>query len=151
LIACSILISAVHAIRPLFPKREAWVAAGFGLIHGLAFASVLANLQLDIIRMGVSILGFNLGIELMQLAVIAVIVPWLFMLSRTSFYTGIRITGAVLSAIAALAWITERASERGNPVSGLLQRGAPYAAWLIVILAVLTGGVFWLESRKLKI
>lgn len=148
LIACSILISAVHAIRPLFPKRETWVAAGFGLIHGLAFASVLADLQLDNIRLAISILGFNLGIELMQLAIIAVTVPWLFILSRTSFYTGIRITGAVLSAIAALAWITERASERVNPVSGLLQRGAPYAPWLIVILAVLTGVLYWLERNK---
>lgn len=148
LIACSILISAVHAIRPLFPKREAWVAAGFGLIHGLAFARVLADLQLDSIRMGISILGFNLGIELMQLAIIAVIVPWLFILSRTSFYTGIRIAGAVLSAIAALAWITERASERVNLVSDLLQRGAPYAPWLIVILAVLAGVLFWVERNK---
>ena len=67
LIAVSILVSAGHAVRPLFPGREAWVAAGFGLVHGLAFASTLANLHLEAGPMALSILGFNLGIELMQL------------------------------------------------------------------------------------
>src|SRR6201999_1656522 len=41
LIAISILVSAIHAMRPLFPGREALIAASFGLVHGLAFASAL--------------------------------------------------------------------------------------------------------------
>jgi HupE / UreJ protein len=45
LIAVSILVSAIHAIRPLFPGREAIIAASFGLIHGLAFASALNELE----------------------------------------------------------------------------------------------------------
>ena len=44
LIAVSILVSAVHALRPLFPGREAVIAAFFGLIHGLAFATTLGQL-----------------------------------------------------------------------------------------------------------
>ncbi|WP_232064983.1 HupE/UreJ family protein [Rhodocytophaga rosea] len=47
LIALSILLSAAHALRPLFPGREPWVAASFGLIHGLAFADTLTNLHLE--------------------------------------------------------------------------------------------------------
>ena len=43
LIAVSILVSAIHALRPLFPGREAGLAAFFGLIHGLAFAATLAE------------------------------------------------------------------------------------------------------------
>ncbi|HEV2380751.1 MAG TPA: HupE/UreJ family protein [Terriglobia bacterium] len=35
LIAVSILVSAIHALRPLFPGKEAGIAAFFGLIHGL--------------------------------------------------------------------------------------------------------------------
>jgi hypothetical protein len=35
LITVSILVSAVHAFRPIFPGREAWIAAFFGLVHGL--------------------------------------------------------------------------------------------------------------------
>ena len=90
LIAVSILVSAVHAIRPLFPGKEGWVAAGFGLVHGLAFATVLSNLELSGSKLALSILGFNLGIEMMQLFVIALLVPWLLLLSKTTLYKWIR-------------------------------------------------------------
>ncbi len=108
LIAMSILVSAIHALRPLFAGREAWVAAGFGLVHGLAFASTLANLHLDTGPMALSILGFNLGIELMQIGVIALVIPWLILLSQTPLYPFVRITGGVLAGVAALVWVTER-------------------------------------------
>jgi hypothetical protein len=39
LIAVSILVSAIHVMRPVRPGKESAVAAFFGLIHGLAFAS----------------------------------------------------------------------------------------------------------------
>jgi hydrogenase/urease accessory protein HupE len=44
LIAVSILAAAVHAIRPIFPGREARIVAGFGLVHGLAFSVTLSEL-----------------------------------------------------------------------------------------------------------
>jgi hypothetical protein len=46
-IAASLLLTAAHALRPLFPEREALVAAAFGLIHGLAFAQALAERELS--------------------------------------------------------------------------------------------------------
>ena len=46
LIAVSIFVSAVHALRPLFPGREPAIAAFFGLVHGLAFAATLGQLGL---------------------------------------------------------------------------------------------------------
>jgi uncharacterized protein (TIGR03437 family) len=94
LIAFSILVSAVHALRPLFPGKEIYVAAGFGLVHGLAFATVLSCLQLNAGPMALSILGFNLGIELMQLFVIAVTMPWLVLLSLTPLYPRVRVVCA---------------------------------------------------------
>jgi len=146
LIAFSILVSAIHAIRPLFPGREAWVAAGFGLVHGLAFASILSGLQLSGGTMALSILGFNIGIELMQLFIIALVVPWLILLSQTPVYKWIRVTGAVLAAIAALAWIAERSSGRPNMIAGLVQKAAQYATWCILLLAVIAL-VSWLLQR----
>jgi hypothetical protein len=83
LIAASILVSAAHALRPLFPGREAFVAAGFGLVHGLAFGSVVAELGLSGGALAWAMLGFNLGIEAMQLVVVAAVVPWLMLASRT--------------------------------------------------------------------
>jgi hypothetical protein len=110
LIALSIFVSAVHAVRPLFPGREGWVAGGFGLIHGLAFAGTLANLRLDAGPLVLSILGFNLGIEAMQLLIVTLTIPWLLLLSQTRFYTPFRIGGAVLAGIAAVVWAVERIS-----------------------------------------
>src|SRR5262249_38056686 len=67
LIAFSILVSSLHALRPIFPGREPMIAASFGLIHGLAFATTLQHLGVGAWQRVASILGFNLGIETMQL------------------------------------------------------------------------------------
>ncbi|GAB4019711.1 HupE/UreJ family protein [Spirosoma koreense] len=137
LIAVSILVSAIHAVRPLFPGRETWVAAGFGLVHGLAFASTLANLRLDAGPMALSILGFNLGIELMQLFVIILTIPWLMLLSRTSAYRMVRSIGAGLAAIAAIGWVVERITGQSNILSTSVEQIAGYAPYALVLLALL--------------
>lgn len=143
LIAFSILVSAGHAWRPLFPGREAWVAAGFGLIHGLAFASTLATLHLGAGRLALSILGFNLGIELMQLLAVSLTVPWLLLLSRTPAYPAVRVGGAVLAGSVALAWITERFTGQANGLTLLVAQAVPYARWLLGALAVTAVLAFW--------
>ncbi len=109
-IAISILVSAVHAFRPLFPGREALVAGGFGTIHGLAFASVLADFALPPFARAQAILGFNLGIEIVQIAIVAVVIPLLVWGARRSGYRQVRVAGAILSALAALYWIITRLS-----------------------------------------
>jgi hypothetical protein len=136
-IAVSILVSAIHAIRPVFPGKELYVAGGFGLVHGLAFATVLSDLGLGPIPMVISILGFNVGIELMQMFVIVTIVPWLIILSTTDFYDWIRIGGATGASVAALAWIAERASDNSNVISVLVEKVARRAYLAVLMLAVL--------------
>jgi hypothetical protein len=136
-IACSILITAIHAIRPIFPGKEAQVAAGFGLVHGLAFASVLADLKLAAGAMAQSILGFNIGIELMQIFVIVLTMPWLLLLSLTPAYPGVRVGGASLAAIAALSWIANRLSGKANAVEQLITTVTPFAPLGILLLAVI--------------
>ncbi len=136
LIACSILVSAAHAVRPLFPGREVYIAAGFGLIHGMAFASVLAGLDLNVSTLALSILGFNLGIELMQLFIILIIAPWLILLSRTNFYKWVSVPAALFAAVAALGWIAERVSGNSNMVTVAINDLTPYAPRLIILLAI---------------
>jgi hypothetical protein len=136
LIACSILVTAIHAIRPIFPGREAQVAAGFGLVHGLAFATVLADLKLTAGPMALSILGFNLGIELMQLFVIALTVPWLIVLSLTPAHPWVRCGGALLAAIAAVGWIVNRVSGESNGIERLMTTVTTFAPLGILILAL---------------
>lgn len=117
LIAVSIFVSAVHALLPVFPGRETFIAAAFGLIHGMAFAAVLSNMQLSTGTLIGSILGFNIGIELMQLFIIILIVPWLIVLSKTPVYAYIRIVLAVLAGLAAIAWITERTTGNNHIIT----------------------------------
>jgi hypothetical protein len=148
LIAFSILVSAIHAWRPIFPGREAYIAAGFGLIHGLAFAGTLENLELTTTPMMLSILGFNMGIEFMQLFVIAVTIPWLILLSKTIFYKGIRMAGAVLAAIAALGWMTERFLQQSNLLTQTIEQMATYNAWIIVALACVSIACYWFDKQK---
>lgn len=148
LIAFSILVSAIHAIRPLFPGKETYVAAGFGLVHGLAFATVLADLHLSVGPMALSIFGFNLGIELMQILVIAFTVPWLILLSLTPFYTPVRIISAVLAAIAALGWIVSRVSGEANVIDRAMETVTQYAPLGILLLALLALPAYIYHSSK---
>jgi HupE / UreJ protein len=148
LIGISILVSAIHAIKPIFPNKETYIALGFGLIHGLAFAYTLQDLNLSTSKMALSILGFNLGIELMQLAVIIAVIPWLILLSRTSFYSIFRVIGAILAAIAAIAWIIERLLEKPNFITELIAKIANYTIFLLIVLMLIAVIGYFLEKNK---
>ena len=137
-IAVSILVSAVHALVPIFRGREIFIAGGFGLVHGLAFAATLTDFGFDPWTLASSVLGFNVGIEAFQLLVILAAMPWLVLLARSHVYGPLRIAGASLTGIAAAAWFVERALGWGNPIAPLVETVASHALWLLAGLAVLT-------------
>lgn len=110
LIAFSIAVSAVHAIRPLVAHGEVFIASGFGLVHGLAFASLIGDLGLDRGSLVITLLGFNLGIELTQLLVVALMMPSLLVLSRTAVYPAFRTGVAVVGLVFSVSWMLERAT-----------------------------------------
>lgn len=149
LIAISILVSAIHAIRPIFPNREMYVAAGFGLIHGLAFANTLSDLDLDTKAMTLSILGFNIGIEIQQLFVVALTVPSLVLLSKQpKIYDIVRIGSSILAGIAAIAWVFQRISGKNSFITEGVENVFGYGRWLILGLAVLAVGSYFLNKKK---
>lgn len=136
-IALSIFVSALHAWRPLLHGREAWVAAGFGLVHGLAFSQVIAGGGLDGWHKTAAVLAFNLGIETVQLLVVGVTAPWLIMLAKSGRYTPVRLAGAAFAAVASLAWALERISGQANAVSASLEGLLAIAPWILGVLALL--------------
>jgi len=146
LIALSILLSAIHALRPLFPGREARIAAFFGLIHGLAFAATLEQLGLGRWERVAGILAFNLGIETMQLLVVVATLPSLLLMSRTRAYPFLRIGGALFAGIASLGWISERLLNVHNPVGVAVDFLAHSAPWIAVALFLISLYSWWLRN-----
>jgi hypothetical protein len=136
LMALGILLAAVHAYKPIFARKEAYIAAGFGLVHGMAFAETLINLNLDAGHLALGIVAFSLGIELMLGLIIAIVTPWLIILSRINHYKGLRIGGAALAAISATGWMAEQISNQPNFVASAMARATGYGPWLVLLLAV---------------
>ncbi|HMS26861.1 MAG TPA: HupE/UreJ family protein [Burkholderiaceae bacterium] len=109
-IAASIIIAAVSNIRSNLDTKRWVMAFGFGLIHGFGFASVLADLGLPSHALVTALIGFNVGVELGQLAIVAAFLPLAFWLRHTKFYqVGVFIWGSVLIALMALYWFVQRA------------------------------------------
>ena len=75
-IALSIVLVCAECLRPVdsLTRRAPWaVAFAFGLLHGLGFASALLELGVPEQHVPSALLGFNLGVELGQLGIIAVV------------------------------------------------------------------------------
>lgn len=107
-IALSVLLAAVHAIRPLFAGGEWKIAAGFGLVHGLAFSATLVGVALDPATRALVLLGFNLGVEGAQLVVMACAIPLLYASRWRSFHV-LRTAAMALIVAVALIWAVQRA------------------------------------------
>ena len=109
-IALSVVLAAANNLCPVVERRRWLVAFGFGLIHGFGFASVLAELGLPADALVLSLLGFNAGVELGQLAIVAGFLPVAFWLRNTRLYLrGVFVLGSWLTMLVALVWLVERA------------------------------------------
>ncbi len=152
-IALSVLITAIHALRPIFPRREKWVAAGFGLVHGLAFATVLRGLGVDSMSLLTNLLAFNLGIEAMQFALIALTLPWLVMMSMTPVYRFFRIALASLTGLIACGWFAERTfgvATWAEPVTRWAQ-GHALVLLISLMMAALSAKLSFTTTREPKL
>jgi hypothetical protein len=108
-IALSVVLAAANNLRPTVQGRR-WIAAfGFGLIHGFGFASVLADLGLPRDALVLSLVGFNVGVELGQIAIVALFLPLAFRARDTAFYRrGVLVGGSLLTLALAGIWLVER-------------------------------------------
>ncbi len=108
-IALSVVLAALNNLRPVVAGRRWMVAFGFGLIHGFGFASVLADLGLPKGTLLVALVGFNLGVEAGQLAIVGAFLPIAYALRRTLLYRRMIFAGgSALIALIAAVWMAER-------------------------------------------
>jgi hypothetical protein len=109
-IAASIVIAALNNLYPLVTRRLWLVALTFGLAHGFGFASVLADLGLPQGALLISLLAFNLGVELGQLAVVGAALPLIYGLCRWRHYPLAVLQGGSLAIVTvASLWFIQRA------------------------------------------
>jgi hypothetical protein len=109
-IAASIIVAALNNLWPLVFGRLWMVAFGFGLVHGFGFATVLADLGLPRDALVLALVGFNVGVELGQLAIVMVFLPLAFALRRTRFYRRwVMVGGSIVISALAAVWFIERA------------------------------------------
>ncbi|HET9976376.1 MAG TPA: HupE/UreJ family protein [Burkholderiaceae bacterium] len=111
-IALSVVVAALNNLKPLVTRRLWMVAFGFGLVHGFGFATVLADLGLPREALALALVGFNLGVEVGQLALVLAFLPLAFALRRTVFYRRwVMVGGSLVIAALAATWFAERAFE----------------------------------------
>lgn len=109
-VAASIVAAALNNVWPVVTRRIWMVAFGFGLIHGLGFASALADLGLPESNLLLSLVSFNVGVELGQLVVVAMLLPLvLLMRDRPTLGRLALHVGSFLIALLGSLWLAERA------------------------------------------
>ena len=121
IIAISIAFAAMDIVVPVFRGRVWLVVFGFGLFHGFGFASVLGTMGIPGKYMALSLLGFNLGVEIGQIAIIAIAFPILFWMRRIKWYAYPFVqVGAAAFIFVSLYWFIERAFEVDLPLGSIV-------------------------------
>lgn len=137
-IAVTILLAAVHTVRPTLPFRiEVAVTAAFGVIHGFGFAGTLEELSLRGRELAVPLLTFNLGLEVAQLAALVLNIAPLVVIARSAVAS--RVLAGVVGVVAA-SWIVQRAFGTSNvldPVLNVLLASPERLAGLLCVGALL--------------
>jgi hypothetical protein len=115
-IAASVVFAALNNLRGTIEKKRWVMAFVFGLVHGFGFASVLADLGLPQQALALALVGFNLGVEVGQMAIVVAFVPVAFALRKTLFYRhGVLTFGSLIVALVAGYWFVQRAFDFQGP------------------------------------
>jgi len=111
IIAASIIVAALNNVFPWVNEARWRIAFAFGLLHGFGFAAVLSEMGLPQGARLVSLVAFNLGVEVGQLAVVVAVMPVAYLLRATKFYQrGLMPWGSTAIASLALVWFVQRAT-----------------------------------------
>ena len=152
LIALSIFITAIHALRPAMNRAFLLLPLIFGLIHGLAFASMLKQLVVFQSDRILTLFAFNIGIELAQVLLVVFTLPSLWWLSRTRWYPGVRNSFALFGLLLAEFWIGERTFNLKNPalpLTDFLTSHIWFIPAVLLILALLANSrLEWRSERR---
>jgi hypothetical protein len=151
LIALSIVWMALENIVGTSASSRRWALTfAFGLVHGMGFSFALRDsLQFGGTHFVTSLVAFNVGVELGQLAALLVLVPALAVLFR--YVVAERIGGILISAIVAHQawhWMMERGADLWAHDWPLRGPGAVTAGLRLAIVVWVVGGIYWFARKK---
>ena len=113
-IAISIGISALLNLFPVNGLRGSWLALGFGLVHGLGFSGVLVEAGVSGASLLWALAGFNLGVEMGQLLVVALWCAVSVVLARWAWYRSVVVRGGSIALLVlSLYWTVQRLAFAG--------------------------------------
>ena len=108
-IAGSVVLAGIANLYPRITQRRWLMAFGFGLIHGFGFAAVLSDLGLPTDSLLLSLMSFNVGVEIGQLAIVAGLLPLAYAVRDSRSYQPLVLrAGSIAIILVALAWLAER-------------------------------------------
>ncbi|HBG04848.1 MAG: hypothetical protein A2075_11380 [Geobacteraceae bacterium GWC2_58_44] len=84
------------------------VTFGFGLIHGFGFAGVLQDFIVGKSNLVLSVLSFNIGVEIGQLLIFLVLLPVLQLLKNRMQFRRVTVTVSAAILVLGLTWLVER-------------------------------------------
>ena len=109
IIAASVVLAALNNIWPLISEARWKLTFVFGLVHGFGFASALKDAGLAKGALAGPLVGFNVGVEIGQLCIVAVVLPLAWSLRHTRTYRGAFAAGSLAIAGVAGLWLVQRA------------------------------------------
>lgn len=107
-IALSICYVAVENIVRKEISHRALITFLFGLVHGLGFAGILSEMDIPTTNLALSLISFNVGIEIVQIVLVLLLLPLLGLLQRSSWQRmSLTVCSTAIVAIGAF-WSIER-------------------------------------------
>jgi hypothetical protein len=108
-IAASIAAAALLNLLPRYARWRLALAFGFGFVHGFGFANALAEIDAGGVKLLPLLAGFNVGVEVAQLSIVAVVLPLIYAARGTRWYaTGAMPIGSCALGAAGLVWLVQR-------------------------------------------
>jgi hypothetical protein len=103
---------AAAGLLNLLPHLSGWrlpLAFGFGFVHGFGFANALGEIDASGTTLLPLLAGFNIGVELAQLGIVALVLPVIYSMRASRWYSGgVLPVGSCALGAAGLVWLVQR-------------------------------------------
>ena len=108
-IAASIAVAGGINLLPKLSRLRLPLAFGFGFVHGFGFANALSEIDASGATLLPLLAGFNIGVEIAQLSIVALVLPAIYLARGTRWYaSGVMPLGSCALGAAGIVWLLQR-------------------------------------------